>query len=217
MRTRPIEIITVSRQYGAGGSEFAAALGARLGWPVLDQELVPRVAARLGLHPDAVARLDEHPPTLIARFAAACLVSAPELPASIDAGEVLQPDAVAEAVHAAIVEGAGRPPLIVVGHGGQSIFRGKGSALHVRLVAPVDSRARRIAARLGCSAAEAERKAPRVDADRMAYIRRYYGTDWSDPLLYDVQLNTARVTIAEAVASVERLVAGRAAAVAAPA
>jgi hypothetical protein len=33
---RDIRLITVSREYGAGGSELAALLGERLGWRVLD-------------------------------------------------------------------------------------------------------------------------------------------------------------------------------------
>jgi hypothetical protein len=42
-----IQLITISREYGAGGSELGVFLGKELGWPVLDHELVQQLAARL--------------------------------------------------------------------------------------------------------------------------------------------------------------------------
>ena len=48
-------LITISRQYGAGGSAVAARVAETLGWRVVDNELVERVAARAGLTPEDVA------------------------------------------------------------------------------------------------------------------------------------------------------------------
>jgi len=43
----PLQLITLSREYGAGGSELGVLLGQMLGWPVVDHELVRQLAARL--------------------------------------------------------------------------------------------------------------------------------------------------------------------------
>ena len=40
-----VRLITISREYGAGGSELGVLLGQTLGWPVLDHELVQKLAA----------------------------------------------------------------------------------------------------------------------------------------------------------------------------
>ncbi|MGZ8379193.1 MAG: cytidylate kinase family protein, partial [Gemmatirosa sp.] len=48
-------IVTVSRQFGAGGSELAARVAEALGWPLLDNALLDEVAARLGTSREAVA------------------------------------------------------------------------------------------------------------------------------------------------------------------
>lgn len=198
MQTVPIDLVTVSREFGSGGSEFAHALGARLGWPVLDRDLVYRVAERLALDAEVVARLDEHPPTRLARLAAALLILPPDMPVAHvvpPSHPPLGPDDVAGATRAVIAEAVRTPPLIVVGHGTQCAYAERPGTLHVRLDAPLDVRARRLAPRLGCAVATAAAEAQRLDDARGRYVQRYYKRDWRDPLLYDVQFNTARVPV----------------------
>jgi len=217
MTTRgAVDLITISREYGAGGSELAALLGERLGWAVLDHALVERVADRLRLDARTVRTLDEHPPSLFARIASALLMSRTDVPLAVDTDEYLSPDAVAEASRAAIVEAASTPPLIIVGHGGQSIFQDRPGTLHLRLGAPLQPRVERICRRQPCNPEKATAEVHRMDADRAAYVRRYHQRDWRDPLLYDLEINTGRVTIEEAAEIVVGLIASRAAANAAP-
>lgn len=206
MQTAKIDIITVSREFGAGGSEFAAALGQRLEWSVLDQDIIHRVAARLQLKVGAVERMDEHPPSWLARVTSALIIAPPELPAGIDTKPLLHMDAVAQAAQSVILEAAGKPPLIVVGHGGQNIFASRPGTLHVRLVAPFESRFHRLAARFGWDTSTSTERARRIDSDRGAYVQRYYHRDWRDPLLYHIVINTGRVPISEAAALVEAMV-----------
>jgi cytidylate kinase len=205
MQSAHIELITVSRQFGAGGSELARKLGERLNWPVLDDEVTCRCAQRLNLETSTVARLREHSPTLLARLSAALLVAPPEAP-GIDTTHLLRIDAIAEAALESITEAAKSLPLIVVGFGTQCIFANRADALHVRLVAPMPDRVERLRARYGWDAANAAARARRVDEDRRRYVQRYFHRDLNDPLLYDVQFNTGRTTLDEATTLIEQLV-----------
>lgn len=192
----PIEIVTISREFGAGGSDLACALGKRLQWSVLDRGLVQLTADRLHLEPRHVEPLDEQCPSLFARLvSSALLMSPPELPVDVDTSAVLNPDAVAEAARAAMLAAAQHPPVVIVGHGAQVLFRGRSGTLHVRLVAPLAVRVERVCAREGCDRAVAAALARRMDDARRAYVRRYYHTDVRDPLLYDVQCNTGQIRI----------------------
>src|SRR5258706_14619672 len=88
MQTTPIRLITVSREFGAGGSDLASALGSRLKWPVLDHDIVHRVAERLRLNDGTVQLFHEHPPSLVAPIATVLIVSLPgmySLPPEIEA------------------------------------------------------------------------------------------------------------------------------------
>jgi cytidylate kinase len=205
MQSAHIELITVSRQFGAGGSELARKIGERLNWPVLDDEVACRCAQRLNLETSAVQRLREHSPTLLARLSAALLVAPPEAP-GIDTTHLLRVDAIAEAAFESIMEAAKSLPLIVVGFGTQCMFADRADALHVRLVAPMPARVERLHARYGWEATNAATRARRMDEDRRRYVQRYFHRDVNDPLLYDVQINTGRTTLDEAASVIERLV-----------
>ena len=64
--------------------------------------------------------------------------------------------------------------------------------LKLRLVAPVEYRARYQARTIGMNLGEAEAEVQRNDNERRNYIRRMFNVDWEDPTLYDIVINTAR-------------------------
>lgn len=202
-----IQLITISREYGAGGSELASLLGERLGWRVLDHELVHELAARLHLDEADVAAMSEHPPSLLDRLASSAVVTAPEsawhaAPWAADA------DRLAAATREVLLEEARRPPLIVVGHGGNCLFRDRDDVLRVRVAAPADVRIRRIIERSGIAPQQAAADVRHRDADRQHYLQRYYHTSVADPCAYDLQLNTGTIPLASAAGLVLALVAG---------
>lgn len=206
MQAHAIDMITLSREFGAGGSDLAQRVGSELGWRVLDQDIVALVADRLNLSATTVARIDEHPPGLLARLSSALLMSRPEAPITLDTSEFLSPDAVADAARATMLDAAGSAPLIIVGHGSQCLFRARLGTLHVRLTASVEDRVARICSREPCESATAAAQVRRMDADRAAYVRRYYQSDWRDPELYDVQLNTSRLSLNAAATAILAIV-----------
>ncbi len=55
----PIRVITVEREYGSHGGEFAHDLAARLGWRLLDSELAASAALKAGVDPKTAAKYDE--------------------------------------------------------------------------------------------------------------------------------------------------------------
>lgn len=190
----PIRLITISREYGAGGSELGVLLGQSLGWPVLDHELVSKLAARLSCDEGEVVAMDEHAPTFLERLAAVATVTAPESrvhsrPWTTD------PDCVAAAAREVLLEAARNLPLVVVGHGGNCLFRGRPDVLRVRVTAPVDVRVRRVLKRSGVTLGQAAAMVRRRDSDRQHYLQRYYQNDMNDTSSYDLQINTGTLSL----------------------
>lgn len=204
-----IRLITVSREFGAGGSEVAAELGRRLEWPVLDEGIVHRVAERLRLDHRTVQHFDEHPPSLLARIATVLVVPQPDIYSFPSDGDLPSHDTIAQATRAVIEELGASPPLIVVGHGAQCIFCNRRDVLHLRLVAPLAVRLERVMRRMAADAVFAGTLINRADRDRHAYVQRYFHRDWRSDQLYDVQINTGQLSISEAVRLVEELVRAR--------
>jgi len=54
-----MRVITISREYGSGGGEIAARLARRLGWQLIDHEVVVRVAEKLHVSEEEAEEHDE--------------------------------------------------------------------------------------------------------------------------------------------------------------
>jgi cytidylate kinase len=189
-----IQLITISREYGAGGSELGVLLGKQLGWPVLDHELVRQLAARLSCEEGEVVAMDEHAPSFLERLAAMAVVTAPESRAH-SSPWATDPDCVAAAAREVLLEAAQTPPLVVVGHGGNCLFRNRADVLRLRVTAPFDERVKRVARRTGVMPHQAANEVRRKDADRQQYLQRYYQSNVNDACEYDLQINTGTLSL----------------------
>jgi cytidylate kinase len=80
---------------------------------------------------------------------------------------------------------------VILGRGAQAALAGRTDACHLWLVGEIADRARRVAEWQVIDAREAHARCEQVDDERANYVRRFYGRDIRDPLLYDVILNTS--------------------------
>ena len=191
-------IVTVSRQFGAGGSEVAARVADALGWPLLDNALLDEVASRLGTSRAAVAARDERRPSLAMRLADALALGTADAEAVVAAGleaaaAPLTEERVLEVTQRVIVEAAARGPAVVVGRGAQAALAALVDALHVLCVAPHEARVARVVTREGLTPAAAARRVDEIDRERMTLVRRRWGRELLDASHYDVAVNTARL------------------------
>jgi len=196
-------LVTISRQYGAGGSDVAERVAAALGWRLVDNELVEQVAARAGLPAADVARLEERGASFIERLARTLVAATPEL---FSAGGAATRGAVPEFQEADLVritetvvaEIAAGGNVVLVGRATPVLLASERDAVHVRVVAPRDYRIGVVARRLGLSAAEAAKAVDDTDANRARYHRQYYKRDWEEPTGYHLVLNTAALGLSGA-------------------
>jgi cytidylate kinase len=189
-----VAVITVTRQYGAGGSEVARRVAERLRWTVIDNELVSAVAAQAGLPAEAVAASEERAPSLVVRLGRALAASSPEMfvPSAAATAEI-EEERLVTVTERVVREAAAHGRVVLVGRGGQSILARipHSDALHVYVTAPRDVRIGTVMQRLGLSAADAAHAADTTEAGRDRYVRRYYGRRRDDPASYHLVVNTA--------------------------
>lgn len=204
-----IDLITISREYGAGGSVLAEALGKRLGWRVLDQGIPAAIARRLGLPGDALMESDEHAATLLERVGQALIMGSPDMLVNTEVAHQPDPADVVRATRELLLDNANMPPLIIVGHGGQVLFRNRPGTLRLRLVAPLDHRIRAVCARKKCTEAAGKRLTRRMDEDRARYLSEYFDADVRDALNYHLVINTAVVELEEQLDLIGRFLEGR--------
>jgi cytidylate kinase len=187
-------IITVSREIGAGGAEVARRVAEALGWRVVDNELVDRVALRAGMPREQVAVREERAPGFLERLVRMASRAAPELfpaPAAEGPEPEVEEARLVRATEAAVAEIAAEGRVVVVGRGAPAVLSRERDALHVKIVAPRASRIETVARRLGLPPEEAAAAVDESDANRRRYHRQYYQRDWADASSYHLVLNSA--------------------------
>src|SRR5436305_9940726 len=122
-----MNVITVSREYGAGGYEVARRLADVLGWELLDRELLHRAAAVEHLPDAELERVDEKAVSLADRFR-------------------LHPphQQYLHGLTEAARQAAARGNVVLVGRGTGQLLGDRPNVFHLHLAAPREWRARRM-------------------------------------------------------------------------
>jgi CMP/dCMP kinase len=185
-------IITLSREFGAGGSLIASRIAETLGWKVVDNELVGRIAERAGLTPAEVAEREERAPGFGERLLRMLTKAAPEIfPAPADQVPELEEAKLVKITETVVEDVAREGRVVLVGRAAEVVLRQERDALHVKIVAPRAYRVEQFANREGMARARAEVMVREADENRKRYHLQHYGRDWSDAANYHVVLNVA--------------------------
>ncbi|MBV8212260.1 MAG: cytidylate kinase-like family protein [Verrucomicrobia bacterium] len=189
--------ITISRESGAGATTVAHMVADQLNaivkpveteaaWTVFDKNLAREV-------------LVEHKlPLDLEKF----MVEDALLPVESIVEELLglhpNTEWLAQQTTKTILRLASMGRVVMVGRGAEVITQLLPYVFHVRLVAPLSKRVNQEAEFYGLSPNEAAMKVSEEDQARHRYLRRYFGADNDNPLLYHLVINTAKTGFADA-------------------
>lgn len=188
-------ILTVSRLYGSGGSEVAAIVAKKLGWSLLDNEVVDAVAARLGMSTAEVQAREERVPSLVERLASAMTMGTQEWMIPVAAAKRPTDEQLLEVTRHIIQEAIARGPVVVVGRGAPAMLAERTDALHVFCYAPRKALIARTMQRDKLNAEEAAKLVDDTNREREQWVRRHWERDWRAPENYDLGVNTERLGI----------------------
>ena len=188
-------ILTVSRLYGSGGSEVAAIVAKKLGWSLLDNEVVDAVAARLGMSTAEVQAREERMPSLVERLASAMTMGTQEWMTPVAAAERPTDEQLLEVTRHIIQEAIARGPVVVVGRGAPAMLAERTDALHVFCYAPKKALIARTMKRDGLNAEEAAKLVDDTNREREQWVKRNWERDWRAHENYDLSVNTGRLGI----------------------
>lgn len=197
------QVITVARTIGASGDEIARGVAQRLDFRFVDYQIIQDAAQEAGASPEAVSEA-QHTPSLLTRLLET-LARNPSMPEAVWAN----PAPLAESpmytssdyrrfVEQVIVDIADRGGAVIVGHGAQSVLRGRPDTMRTLVTASLDHRVRRIMRGMAVDEVQAEKMAKRSDHDRIIYMDRFYNTGWLAPDTYDLCLSTDHLNIEQA-------------------
>jgi cytidylate kinase len=183
-------ILTLEREYGAGGGHIARALAERLGWRLYDQQLTAEIARRADVHPEAVRQCDEHRDPLFYRLAKVFWRGSYERTMPWPAERAFDTDTLVRLSHVVIEDLAKSGNCVFVGRGAPYILRDRPNVYSVFLFAPAEIKVRRIMQDQNLPEAKARHLVETIDAERADFIKHYFNMQWPTRSLYNLMVNT---------------------------
>lgn len=172
--------VAISRQRGAGGSELAAKVAARLGWTLYDKRLVEAIADDAHLQQRLVEPFDERRRTQLEDWVTHLLSL--------------------EAIHHHAYTRSLLRVLTSLGQVGRVVIVGRGAhlalpperGLRVWLTGPLEARLARLVQREGLNLHDARHEVARVDKLRHEYLLHTFGDRAAHPEeCFDLVVNTS--------------------------
>jgi cytidylate kinase len=176
-------VITISREPGSGGRVVATELGKKLGFDVFHQEIINEIAESAQVSTRVLETLDEKGLSVLEEWIT-----------SLVDNRHLWPDQYLRHLMKVIGTIGKHGNAVIVGRGANFVLPPEGR-IRVRIVAPLDVRVENVSRNFGVSAEDAERRIIRTESERRAFIRKYFNADITDPINYDLVLNTGTLSI----------------------
>lgn len=188
-------VITISRERGSHGLQVAEALAKALGYDLFHHEILESMIKESQNTKVLLETLDEKGMNIV-----------DDLVAALVHEHHLWPDEYAKVLLRV---------LNTIGRHGNAVILGRGAnfalknmnALRVRIVAPDALRRKVVQQEQGLSAEDAQKVMVSTDANRTAFVRRYFNADTQDPANYDLVLNTGTLSIEKAVRIIQAALA----------
>ena len=206
MAHTPVRVITVEREYGSHGAEFAHDLAARLGWRLLDSELVCRAAKLAGVDPKLAAKFDDRLDPWYYRYGKIFWQDPVYAPATSGDEKIFDSERMLALLHQEILEAAKEGNCVLVGRGAACALAGKPGCFHVFVYATVSAKKEWFAKAFPERTQHAEQDLAAFDKRRAAVIRKFYQQEWCSRGLYHMLLNSCIGT--EAMISAVQCAAG---------
>ncbi len=187
----PINVITVEREYGSRGGEFAHELALRLGWRLLDSELVTGAARVAGVSPELAARFDERLDPWYYRYGKVFWHDAPYPMTGLTDEQVFDSERMLSLIRKEIEEAAQEGNCVLVGRGAACALACRPGCFHVFVYATAKAKRDWFVQAFPKQAQHADQLLTAFDRRRAAVIRKFYQQDWCARGLYHVLLNSA--------------------------
>ncbi len=181
-------VIAMTREMATLGKDVASGLSERLGLTVVHHELVKQgIAERAGMRESEVHWFLEGESSLLQRW-------------KIDRKRLSRYTA------QEILELAVKGNVLIRGWGATYLLRSVPHVICVRICAPMPFREQVLMKRLGIrDHLLARHEIEGNDAAHNGTMQKLFGIDWTDPSLYSIVLNTARVPVEDCVDHIARL------------
>lgn len=183
-------IIAIEREYGCGGGVIAQKIADILGWKVWDRLLTEEIAKLADVDCSAVERRGERLDSRFYRLAKIFWRGSYERSIPIDNDKFFDADCLVSMMERITGKIAAEGNAVVIGRGAPYFLQEREDTFRVFLYAPRDEKLRRLMD-AGQRLEDAEEMVDSIDAERVAFCRHYFSSDWPKRSLYHMMINTS--------------------------
>ena len=180
------KIITISREYGAGGHSIGQQVAKELGIPFYDRDILKATVQTSGFDPDMVEHDQEDVSSTNFFFKSICSFA--------DASFSDTQDAIHDVQKAVILHFAKEGPCVILGRCGDYVLRERKDVLRVFVYAPKEWRLQYAKTNPLVKAKDEKGikdEVEKTDRNRSAYYNYYTQNRWGDAHNYDLAINAA--------------------------
>jgi cytidylate kinase len=175
--------ITIAREPGSGGAPIAKMVADKLGFMLIDDQIVEEIAKSTKQRKEIIKAVDEKSRNAIDDV----------LHSLLNSDYVDDMKYVTELVRL----------ILVYAHQGHTVILGRGAnfitpfahGLHVRITAPYDVRVQRAVDFEGVSEKKAKEIIANVEEEREKFVKQYLGKDANTSNAYDLTINTTYISL----------------------
>ena len=186
-----LPVITVSREPGSGGRVVAERIAKQLGLDLFHGEIIQEIAESADTSARILETLDEKGLSVLDDWIST-LVNRRHL----------WPDQYLKHLMKVIGTIGEHGRAVIIGRGANFILP-REVRFRVRIVAPLEFRVKNVAHEFDVPSEEARRRVLRTESDRRAFVRKYFHADITDPVNYDLVINTGTLSIDAAVEAIK--------------
>jgi dephospho-CoA kinase len=204
-------VVCISRADGARAQEVARLVASELGFRLIDEDILTRVAVEAGVEQEVVADVERRKSRVVRLLEG--LGSSGMAVGYVPAPNVLGDDQPASEqlrglIKSVIEEIAAAGSAVIVSHAASLALGQRENVLRVLVTASPEVRVQRLATGLAISEKEAARTVKQSDAGRADYLQRFYGIRAELPTHYDLVINTDKLPPEAAAGLIVRAAAG---------
>ena len=205
-----MSVITISRQFGAGGKTIGRRVADTLGYYYADEDIIDRAVVEASISPGGKKILETEPSDKVKRFISKLNpfgTSLMELPLS-DKERYIDGFKYFELLNLIIPKIAKDGNAVIVGRGGQYILHNFENTYHILLIAKQEDKIKFLEDNYRISSTKAVQMIKRMNK-RRANLYSFFGKkDYDDPKLYGIILNMSLLSIDKAEKLIYKLING---------
>lgn len=205
-----MSVITIARQFGAGGKTLGTKVAEGLGYTLIDEQIVEMVALEADVTPelvDTIAQETGHE-GIVQRFLRRF---GPFSKGYVETAMEERPgyvngDLYISLLHKVIPIFAEQGDVVIIGRGGQYILADRPDTFHFLMIANIENRIQFMMEHYNIDRKKAQAVIDKQNKRRLSLYRYFGRTDYDQAELYHLVLNMNRLQLDDAVQAVCRLV-----------